>query len=163
MSAILRVLLKEDILKLQLPSGIPQTVEELNQIVKETYAIEEDFKIEYQDQDFGGEFFTVKDNKDITDKCTIRVVFAQTFITSYVTLQTSSEIGEEANVSMSESDTVILSSPDRSSSLSSTSVATSASSDYTTLFQRAPAPPFVLCLGQLYLTYLNSPLTLRSF
>ena len=51
MAVILRVFLKDDKLKLALP-GIPNTLEELYQILRDTFAIEEDFKLEYQDDDF---------------------------------------------------------------------------------------------------------------
>ena len=139
MSAVLRVMLKEDVLKLRLPSGIPQTVEELTQIVKETYAIEGYFLLEYQDQDFRDEFFTLINTQDIEDKCTIRVVFVPPLITlSYVNpLQVSCETEKDANPltplqvscetkeaddSFSEADTMILSSPERSSSHTSISV-----------------------------------------
>lgn len=57
MSARLRVILQEEICKLNLPSGIPQTVEELKKIVKETFEIDQDFSLQFQDQDLDGQFF----------------------------------------------------------------------------------------------------------
>ena len=122
MAVILRVFLKDDKLKLALP-GIPNTLEELYQILRDTFAIEEDFKLEYQDDDFNGVFFTVRDMRDVKDKSTIKVVFTEPFLTLSVvdpvpvlsSTATSSEVWEEGS-SISESDTIILTSPERSSS-----------------------------------------------
>lgn len=57
MSARLRAILWEEICKPSLPSGISQTVAELKQIVQETFAIEQDIRMQFQDQDFDGQFF----------------------------------------------------------------------------------------------------------
>lgn len=59
MSARLRVILQEEIRKLSLPSGIPQTVEELKHIVQKTFAIEQDFSLQFQEQHFNGQVFTL--------------------------------------------------------------------------------------------------------
>lgn len=72
----------EDIRKLPLPSGIPQTVEELEHIVQETSAIEQDFSVQFQDQEFDGQFFTLLETSDIKDKDTIKAVLAEPVITS---------------------------------------------------------------------------------
>ena len=74
MSARLRVILQEEIRKLPLPSGIPETVEELKHIVQETFAIKEDFSMQFQDHEFDGQFFTFLETSDIKDKDTIMVV-----------------------------------------------------------------------------------------
>lgn len=75
MSARLRVILQEEIRKLSLPSGISQTVEELKHIVQETFAIEQDFSLQFQEQHFNGQvFILIKTDKK--DKDTIKVVLA---------------------------------------------------------------------------------------
>ncbi|XP_016394878.1 uncharacterized protein LOC107729044 [Sinocyclocheilus rhinocerous] len=130
MSARLRVILQEEIRKLSLPSGIPQTVEELKHIVQETFAIEQDFSLQFQDQDFNGQFFTLLETDEIKDKDTIKVVLAEPVIT--LTLQDSSNdqgaqgsfdsictelLEDVGSCSTASSDTIILSSPGRTSSL----------------------------------------------
>lgn len=60
-------ILQEETCKLSLPSGIPQTVEELKIIVKETFAIEQDFRLQFQDRNFDGQFFTLLETNKIKD------------------------------------------------------------------------------------------------
>ncbi|XP_042612151.1 uncharacterized protein LOC122144989 [Cyprinus carpio] len=130
MSARLRVILEEEIRKLSLPSGIPQTLEELKDIVQETFAIEKDFSLQFQDQD--GQFFTLLETDEIKDKDTIKVVLAEPVIT--VTFQDSSKdqgvldsfdssctelLEDVGSCSTASSDTTILSSPGSTSSLRS--------------------------------------------
>lgn len=81
MSARLRVILQEEIHKLSLPSGFPQTVDELKYIVKETFKIEQDFSLPFQDQDFDGQFFTLLKMSEIKDKDTIKVFFTSPVVT----------------------------------------------------------------------------------
>lgn len=51
-SAMLRVLFGHRIEKLTLPSGIPETMEELNLVIKQTLSIPDDFSLQYLDPDF---------------------------------------------------------------------------------------------------------------
>ncbi|XP_067305210.1 uncharacterized protein [Pseudorasbora parva] len=129
MSARLRVILQEEIRKLSLPSGIPQTVEELKHIVQETFAIEQDFNLQFQDQDFDGQFFTLLGTDEIKDKHTIKVVLAEPVIT--LTFQDSSNVQENidsictefledvVSCSTASSNATILSFPGSTSSLRS--------------------------------------------
>ncbi|MED6259073.1 hypothetical protein ATANTOWER_016623 [Ataeniobius toweri] len=133
MSARLRVILKENIRKLSLPSAIPQTVDELKTIVQETFDIEQDFSLQFQDQDFDGQFFTPLQTSEIQDKDTIKVVFVEPEI--ILTLQDSLNVKVQDSFSSScadssedtgscsaaSSDTVILRSPGSASSLRSES------------------------------------------
>ena len=132
MSARLRVILQEEIRKLSLPSGIPQTVEELKHIVQETFAIEQDFGLQFQDQDFDRQFFSLLETNEIKDKDTIKVVLTEPVVTlaledSFNTqgLQDSSsctESSEDAgSSSTASSDTIILSSSESTRSLRSES------------------------------------------
>lgn len=86
MSVRPRVMLQEEIRKLLLPLGIPQTVGELKTILQETFEIKlfeiKNFTIQFQDEDFDGQFFTLLyKTKDIKDKDTIKVVLIETMIT----------------------------------------------------------------------------------
>ncbi|XP_039885343.1 sterile alpha motif domain-containing protein 3-like [Simochromis diagramma] len=73
--AKLRIILKEhNIQKLDLPHGIPGTVEELESIVKETFEVDGKFTLHYKDADFGEEYFSLTSTGDIKDKDTLKVV-----------------------------------------------------------------------------------------
>ncbi|XP_053303602.1 uncharacterized protein LOC128462296 [Pleuronectes platessa] len=119
MSAKLRVILREQIRKLPLPSGIPETVEDLKNIVQETFAIEEDFSLQFQDQEFDGQFFTLLKTCDIKDKDTIKVVLAEPVILESFD-SSGADLSEDVG-STASSDTIILSSPRSTSSLRSVS------------------------------------------
>nr|XP_046263050.1 uncharacterized protein LOC124068683 isoform X2 [Scatophagus argus] len=130
MSVRLRVILQEEIHKLTLPSGIPQTVGELKNILQETFAIEQDFSIQFQDQDFDGQFFSLLETKDIKDKDTIKVVLIEPVITltfedclNAKGLQESTDCSraESSEDTCSTASTIILSSPESTSSLHSES------------------------------------------
>ncbi|KAM9451464.1 uncharacterized protein Hap1MRO34_021776 isoform 1-T1 [Clarias gariepinus] len=73
--AKLRIILKDhDIRKLDLPHGIPETVDELECIVRETFELDGNFTLHYKDVDFGEEYFSLTSTSDIKDKDTIKVV-----------------------------------------------------------------------------------------
>ncbi|KAK0138175.1 hypothetical protein N1851_025511 [Merluccius polli] len=75
--AQLRVILADhDVRKVVLPSGIPETVEYLHSVIRDTFSIARDFSVHYKDVDFG-EFFTLFSTTDLKDKDTIKVVFVQ--------------------------------------------------------------------------------------
>ncbi len=57
-----------------LPSGIPETVEELHSPVQATFGISRDFCLHFKDADFGNKFFSLLSTTDIVDKDTIKVV-----------------------------------------------------------------------------------------
>lgn len=73
--AKLRVILQEhDIRKLDLPHGIPGSVNELEHIVRKTFGLIGNFTLHYKDPDFGEEYFSVTSTSDIKDKDTIKVI-----------------------------------------------------------------------------------------
>ncbi|XP_030007097.1 sterile alpha motif domain-containing protein 3 [Sphaeramia orbicularis] len=73
--AKLRVILQDhEIRKLDLPHGIPNTVDELESIVREKFGLEGNFTLHYKDADFGEEYFSLTSTNDIKDKDTIKVV-----------------------------------------------------------------------------------------
>ncbi|ROI73795.1 hypothetical protein DPX16_22906 [Anabarilius grahami] len=72
--AVLRVILQDhDVRKLFLPSGIPNTVDDLLTIVKETFQLDEHFSLMYMDTDFG-QFFTLTSTDDIKNKDSIKII-----------------------------------------------------------------------------------------
>lgn len=75
--AQLRVILADhDVRKVVLPSGIPETVDDLQSVICDTFSIARDFSLHYKGIDFG-EFFTLFSTIDLKDKDTIKVVFLQ--------------------------------------------------------------------------------------
>uniref|UniRef100_A0A8C6M6P9 Uncharacterized protein n=1 Tax=Nothobranchius furzeri TaxID=105023 RepID=A0A8C6M6P9_NOTFU len=76
--AQLRVIFADhDVRKVVLPSGIPETVDDLHSAIRDTFSIARDFRLHYKDADFGDEFFTLVSTTDIKDKDTIKIVFLQ--------------------------------------------------------------------------------------
>lgn len=74
--AQLRVILADhDVRKLQLPSEIPETMNDLQLVIRDTFGIVGDFSLHHQDVDFGNEFFTLLSTTDIKDRDTIKVVY----------------------------------------------------------------------------------------
>ncbi|KAL6490138.1 hypothetical protein MHYP_G00004830 [Metynnis hypsauchen] len=74
--AKLRVILEDhDIRKLTLPSGIPPSVENLKSKVQEAFGVQGEFALQYMDNDFGGQFFTLCSTDAIQDKDTIKVIY----------------------------------------------------------------------------------------
>ncbi|XP_051803243.1 sterile alpha motif domain-containing protein 3-like isoform X2 [Acanthochromis polyacanthus] len=115
--------------KLELPCGIPETVDELQSIVQQKYRLEPGkFTLHYKDVDFGGEFFSLVSTKDLKYKDTIKVVHivdlssiqlvvtdldsSNTSVASYNSTAASSSTTPASAYLSESSDTVILSSPD---------------------------------------------------
>ena len=69
----MRVIIRQQIEKLVLSSGIPSTVEELQETVRETLGLIEDFTLHYFEETFG-DFFTFHSPNQIKDKGTVKVV-----------------------------------------------------------------------------------------
>ncbi|KAK7918866.1 hypothetical protein WMY93_010150 [Mugilogobius chulae] len=73
--AKLKVILGENnVEKLTLPNGIPQSLVELINIVKITFGLTADIRLQYMDKDFGNKFFTLNATTDLQDLGTIKVV-----------------------------------------------------------------------------------------
>lgn len=115
--AHLRVILSDhDVQKLTLPSGIPETVGELQLVVRNTFGLTDDFCLHFKDADFGNDFFSLLSTTDIKDKDTIKVVYIQTRTTvTFTDDYFSSIIGGSLQASddscsvVSSNDTLILS------------------------------------------------------
>ncbi|KAF3844482.1 hypothetical protein F7725_007645 [Dissostichus mawsoni] len=119
MEAKLRVLIDDRIEKLVLPAGIPPTVEELTNVVKETYAVIDEFSLQYLDSDFE-DYFTLNQTDQIKHKDTVKVVYAEqktlnllpidgsSFLQSSTEYDSASNAESSAGTSSSH-DTIILS------------------------------------------------------
>lgn len=69
---------EDDARKLILPAGIPDSIEELRQTMKTSFGLEEHFRLQYQDADFGNEFLNLSVTSEIQDKATLKVVYLDT-------------------------------------------------------------------------------------
>lgn len=72
----LRVILGEnDARKIILPTGIPDSIQELCQTMKTSFGLQEDFRLQYQDADFGNEFVNLSVTSEVHDKATLKIVY----------------------------------------------------------------------------------------
>ena len=70
---ILRVILGEDdARKIVLPAGRPDSVEELIKTLKLNFGLDQDFRLQYQDADFGMEFVNLSVIAEIDNKATVK-------------------------------------------------------------------------------------------
>lgn len=86
--AVLRVLFGEesDSRKLNLVPGIPAMVDDLHAIIKTSFQIKEDFRLQYMDTDFNNEFMNLTSMSEIQNKSTLKVVYLvppQPYVTLY--------------------------------------------------------------------------------
>lgn len=116
----LRVILADDdARKLILPEGLPSSTEDLAQKITEMFQLDGDIRLQYQDDDFGGEFVNLTTITDVQDKGTLKVTFKttgqnQTAASTPACLMLC-QADDSASVSSFETDdTVLLSSPDES-------------------------------------------------
>ncbi|KAL4000600.1 KRAB domain-containing zinc finger protein [Sarotherodon galilaeus] len=74
----LRIILGEDdARKLILPAGTPVSIEDLWHTVKTSFGLQQDIRLQYQDEDFGNEFMNMPDISEVKDKGTLKVIFLQ--------------------------------------------------------------------------------------
>ncbi|XP_074550048.1 uncharacterized protein LOC141807753 [Halichoeres trimaculatus] len=74
----LRVIVDDnDFRRLDVPTGLPETLEELHNAIRESFDIENDFRIQFMDPDFNDEFMNATSIKDIKDRATIKLVYIQ--------------------------------------------------------------------------------------
>lgn len=82
MSVQLRVIIEEhDIRKLIIPSGIPNTVEELVLIIIQTFDVHEEYGLLYEDADSGNQFFSLTSTADLHDKATVKIIRKEPMVT----------------------------------------------------------------------------------
>ncbi|XP_034082371.1 sterile alpha motif domain-containing protein 3-like isoform X2 [Gymnodraco acuticeps] len=86
----LRVVLGvDDARKLTLKSGMPSSVDQLVLEIKTYFGLEQQFRLQYKDLDFGNEYFNLESISDIEDKATVKVVFVSCEETSSSIPETS--------------------------------------------------------------------------
>lgn len=75
----LRVIVgNDDYRRLDLDSGMPETLAEFNNTICQAFGIETDFRIQFMDPDFNNEFMNVTSVHDIRDRSTIKLVYMAT-------------------------------------------------------------------------------------
>ncbi|XP_034082686.1 uncharacterized protein LOC117553042 [Gymnodraco acuticeps] len=117
--ARLKVILGENnIEKLSLPNGIPESLDDLLSKLKTFFGLKGDVRLQYMDQDFGNDFFNLNSTTQLQDLGTIKVIHQQTNTPLNIATDTtsSSSLECDGNVSLASDDTIILSSPESVSS-----------------------------------------------
>ncbi|XP_041859729.1 uncharacterized protein LOC121651524 [Melanotaenia boesemani] len=124
--AKLRIILEEnDIRKLILPLGIPDTLQELLAIIGQTFCIGGEFTVMYEDTDFGGQFFTLSSIEEVVDKGTLKIVQPQAPVILNLSTVEVTDVGHSiteqtyecsSSISSGSHDTIILSPSDESES-----------------------------------------------
>ncbi|KAK7886000.1 hypothetical protein WMY93_025621 [Mugilogobius chulae] len=105
-AAKLRVILNSDnSVKMFLPTGIPETVEELIDHVRMLCSVEGNFRLQYQDRDFDNALVNLTSTSELNDCSTIKVISLD--------VPQDSEITSD-EISLASSDTEMLSSPSSS-------------------------------------------------
>ncbi|XP_071337589.1 uncharacterized protein [Trachinotus anak] len=127
---MLRIILGEnDSQRLTLQDGIPETIGELVQHIKRQCGVEDYFRLQFMDAEFGNEFTNLTSLSEIQDKSTLKLVFDSAAAASalpggsppppYSTPATSWSGNDSSLSSGSLCDTDILSSPESTPSRSS--------------------------------------------
>lgn len=65
----------DDARKLVLPRGLPDSLEELCQTIKASFGLQQDIRLQYQDEVFGNEFVNLSEITEIHDKASVKVIY----------------------------------------------------------------------------------------
>ena len=77
--ARLKVILEDNnIEKLTLPNGIPESLDDLLSKIKTTFGLKGNLRLQYMDKDFGNDFFNLNSTTELEDLGTIKVIQQQT-------------------------------------------------------------------------------------
>lgn len=119
--ARLKVILgQNNIEKLTLPNGIPESLEDLLSVIKTNFVVNGNIRLQYMDQDFGNDFFNLNSTTELQDLGTIKVIYEQTDTPLLTAAENTSSytlsLESDDNVSLASNDTIILSSPESLSS-----------------------------------------------
>ena len=94
---VVKVIIDHHSEKLTLSSGVPNTVEQLHETVKDTFQIHEEFTLHYLDEDFG-DFFTIHSPNEVKHKGTIKVVIIPSIVLTLTTPETENvEVADDAS------------------------------------------------------------------
>lgn len=117
--------------KLTLPSGIPSTVEQLHETVKETFELIDDFTLHCLDKDFG-DFFTLHTTTQVKHKGTLKVVIIPSVVLTMTTVtENETDVMNDTSTSTSTTSTD-LTADDASVSSQGTIVLSPCASPHTT-------------------------------
>ncbi|XP_062240634.1 uncharacterized protein LOC133950599 [Platichthys flesus] len=115
--------------RLILPGGIPDSISDLADQIKQQCGVEGDFRLQYMDYEFGNEFTNLLSMSDVQDKSTIKVIFKSITTVQHdgsrpppypAAAATIRSPDDSSSLSSGSSqDTEILSSPESTSSRSS--------------------------------------------
>lgn len=112
---LLVFLSQDDKRKLLPPNGIPESVEELVDDVRRACGLRGNFRIQYQDKDFGDTFVNLTSTGDLEDLCTIKVIPLPDEDAAPAQTQTAVNISlssdDAFSISGETDDTLLLSSP----------------------------------------------------
>ena len=115
-TARLKVILGDNnIEKLTLPNGIPESLDDLIGTIRSTFGLKCSLKLQYMDQDFGNDFFNLKSTAELQDLGTIKVIQQTTLISATASSASVSSESDDC-VSLASNDTILLSSPESLSS-----------------------------------------------
>ena len=102
----LKVVIEHRSEKLTLSSGIPSTVEQLHETVKETFGLIDDFTLHYLDEDFG-DYFTLHSTNQIKHKGTIKVVIIPSVVLTLTALtENQTDVMNDSSSSATTADSV---------------------------------------------------------
>ena len=112
-TARLKVILGDNnIEKLTLPNGIPESLDDLIGTIRSTFGLKCSLKLQYMDQDFGNDFFNLNSTAELQNLGTIQ----QTTLISANASSASVSSESDDCVSLASNDTILLSSPESLSS-----------------------------------------------
>ena len=137
----LKVIIEHRSEKLTLPSGMPSTVEQLHETVKETFELTDDFTLHYLDEDFG-DFFTLHTTNQVKHKGTLKVVIIPSVVLTLTTVtENETDVMNDSSTSASTDLTADYQTDDASVSSQDTIILSPRASPHTTSWPKQISIP----------------------